>query len=153
MAAQLTSGTAASPSLGGSLSWAALSLHVLQPKAVVDLMDGTPFASGLLHSADGYASPLAASSHHPPAPRSRGTARGVRRSLSAGLGLAGAAAAAESPQDSVGYQSAAPYMMARFSASSAVSRYFSVGDSEFEDATSDIHDGERKGLLSKLTIR
>lgn len=124
---------------GASLAWDDLAVHVMQPKAVMDFMDSMQYPSSFMLGAEGYGSPVAPSLPHSML-RGHGP-RSVRRNLSAGLGLAGAA---DSPQGSVGFQAPPSHFLARFSANSAVSRYFSAADSEFEDAisVSDVHEGE-----------
>jgi len=140
------------PSVAASLAWHVLTLHAMDPKDSDDFtMDATPwFPSGFVHSvSDGNRSPVAHSHAHAGTATVNSIFRSnalqaptpsVRRSLSAGLGLAGAAT--ESPRGSAGFHDPGSMdMMARLGTSSAVSRYFSAADSEFEDANSELPDG------------
>jgi hypothetical protein len=130
--------------LAAQASWQRLSLHVLQPRETHGSFEFTPFASGLgpglgmggLPGSPGSGGEL---SLHPQGPQGL-----ARRSLSAGLGLAGAAGGSGGQQEEEVFQEPMPYLLARFNASSAASRYYSAADSEFEDAASSLPDGAQQ---------
>lgn len=172
------------PSLTATLTWSQLSFHVLQPKDGVEAMDYTPFiGSGVVFgSPNGGVDAPPGSQLFPSTPpfqqipgiASAAGARVLKRSLSAGtatgLNTAVSGGGAPDAPDASGVQinvhtltplpepTLAPSeirsMLPRYSANSAVSRYFSAADSEFEDAASDfLADGSKfKVTLQSMPI-
>jgi hypothetical protein len=134
------SGSGAGGSAEVSASWQRLALHTLQPKEAAQPFEFTPLPSGF--AAHGFPhSPGSLGSGSAPGrlmPRSQDPPASFRGGVPGGLGLAGAAG---TPADQ-GFAEPVPYLMARFSASSAAaSRYYSAGGSDFEDAASELPDG------------